>query len=113
ARLVYKLKATTDCLILTNLTCALNIPLTGSISGVGGTSGIVFEGVDFIQGYKTVGGCQGEPISEPILIGIDRDTYVAANCAGVDPVQVFTFCNIQGENIPFQAIRASFPTGSR
>ncbi|MGO3183307.1 MAG: DUF7507 domain-containing protein [Aequorivita sp.] len=113
ATLTYKLKATTDCQILSNDSCALNIPITGVMSGEGAISGVLFENYSFIQGHTAVGNCEGEPIVAPISIEIDKDAYVQANCAGVDPVQVFTFCNVEGSNIPFTDFSGFFPTGSR
>ncbi len=113
AKLTYKLKATTDCLILSTPGCALNIPITGTMSGQGALSGVVFTDYQLIQGYQNNGTCQGQPITDPINVEIDAAHYVQANCGGVDPVQVFTFCNVPGGNIPFTDISGFFPAGSR
>src|SRR5690606_32449544 len=113
AKLTYKLKATTDCLILSTASCAISIPITGVISGIGATSQIPVIDFPFIQGYETNGSCEGEPISDPIMVEMDSDEYVQNNCGGVDTDQIFTFCNIPGSTIPFTDISGFFPSGSR
>ncbi|MFV0377742.1 MAG: hypothetical protein ACK5JD_10635, partial [Mangrovibacterium sp.] len=115
ATLTYRLKVTTDCFILSNPNCSPVVSMSGSLSGVGATSGTSFSCLSIIQGHETDGQCVGEPITEPLTVTIDRDAYVAANCnGGVGyETQAFTYCNLSGTTVPFTDVNGHFPGGSR
>ena len=111
AELTFKLRATTDCTILKNITCSNVLSVDGVQSGTGGITGINFNNKNLIQGYTTTGSCQGNAIAAPILVNINAVDYVNQNCQEVPPVSSFVFCS-PGANIPITAINGSFPGGS-
>ncbi|HNW90091.1 MAG TPA: T9SS type A sorting domain-containing protein [Bacteroidales bacterium] len=107
--LVYRLRATTDCNLLTNIDCPPKIILDGSISGTGAISQVSTT-LDFIQGYQSQGPCGGVPIYNPLIITIDAEDYIAQNCAGQSNINL-TFCNI-GNSIPITQVSGNFLAGS-
>ena len=112
-KMTFKLRASTDCFVLSNSACVPQVTIDGICSGVGETSGTNFNDVKFIQGYQMEGTCQGEPIYDPVSIVIDRDQFVSTNCQGQDyTTQAFNYCNFTG-SIPFVNVTGHFPTGSR
>ncbi|MCR9016290.1 DUF7507 domain-containing protein [Aquiflexum gelatinilyticum] len=114
ARITFKLKATEDCLILSNPNCDAFISVGGSISGKGKISQSEFSGIQLTQGFLD-GDCEGEPIQTPLIIPIVGATeWANSNCGEVDLFDSFSFCNINPEEgIPFNSIAISFPVGIR
>ncbi|MCL6258909.1 gliding motility-associated C-terminal domain-containing protein [Aquiflexum sp. TKW24L] len=114
ARLTYKLKATEDCLILSNPGCEAFISVGGSISGKGKISQTDFSGIQLTQGFLD-GACEGEPIQTPLVIPISGALeWVQANCGELDLFSNFSFCNINSEEgIAVNTISLSFPKGIR
>jgi uncharacterized repeat protein (TIGR01451 family) len=113
AKITYKVKATTDCFILSNPHCVPTVSLVGSLSGTGATSQISFT-KPLIRGYETSGPCESVAITTPMEIIIDRDDYIAQNCQPPEDYETrsFTFCNISGATIPFMDVYPFFPAGS-
>ena len=107
--LTYRLRATTDCNLLTNIDCPPQIILDGAISGTGAISQVSAT-QDFIQGYQSQGPCGGVPVYNPLIISIDAEDYVAQNCAGQSNINL-TYCNI-GNTIPITQVAGNFVTGS-
>ncbi|MBT8317091.1 MAG: DUF11 domain-containing protein, partial [Lutibacter sp.] len=112
ATLTYKLRATTDCGLLVNTMCDSQVALNGTISGTGVTTSTSFTQLLY-QGYETSGPCEGEPIPTPIIVYIDGQDYVDANCSNYVPIRDFTFCNYESNQIQISEVQAEFPTGSR
>src|SRR5690625_3077393 len=112
--LTYKIKVTEDCALLANTNCDLFIELSGGISGKGAISGVEFDINDhpFIQGYEVDGSCEGRPITELIRMQIDAEDFVNAECENYDPSFHFAFC-YDGNDVLVNAIRSSFPAGTR
>ena len=110
AKLSFKLKATTDCQILSNSNCGSNIVVNGSANGVGAITGISFTGTKAIQGYTQNGTCIGQPIAQSLSIGINSANYVLANCQNVPVVRNFSFCNASSTVSPLE-IASNFPAG--
>src|SRR5690625_352176 len=112
--LTYKIKVTEDCALLANTNCDLFIVLSGGISGKGAISGVEFDINDhpFIQGYEVDGSCEGRPITELIRMQIDAEDFVNAECENYDPSFHFAFC-YDGNDVLVNAIRSSFPAGTR
>ncbi|HPS62399.1 MAG TPA: hypothetical protein PLK82_05025, partial [Bacteroidales bacterium] len=107
--LTFKVKTTEDCSILTNANCIpLSVSVTGTISGTGAITNIAINSKPLIQGYSTVGNCQGEPITNPIVTNING----TGNCSGTPPIPSFTYCNV-GSTIPITQVSGNFPAGSR
>ncbi|MCH6200129.1 gliding motility-associated C-terminal domain-containing protein [Aquiflexum sp. LQ15W] len=114
ARMSYKLKATEDCLILSNSNCDAFISVEGSISGKGKISESEFSGIQLTQGFLD-GDCQGEPIQTPLVIRIvGAAEWIQEKCGDVNLFDNFFFCNINPEEgIAFNTIAISFPAGIR
>lgn len=114
ARLTYKLKATENCLILSNSDCEAFISVGGAISGKGKISQNEFTGIQLTQGFLD-GTCEGEPILTPLVIPfLGATEWVLENCGEVDLFSTFYFCNINPEEgIAVDAISISFPKGIR
>ncbi|MDY0090409.1 MAG: hypothetical protein RBR78_08580, partial [Flavobacteriaceae bacterium] len=111
ASMTFKLRATDNCAILSNPNCANNIHVNGNASGTGSITGISFKDRPFILGYNTEGNCQGEPIYQPITVGIIAGNYVIENCVGVPLVQNFHYCN--GEtSVSAAQLASAFPPGT-
>jgi hypothetical protein len=81
ARLIFKLKATEDCSILTNTSCGNQIVVNGYTSGVGAITGIIFENGKMIEGYTESGACTGEPMPQTLTVNINGTNFVATNCS--------------------------------
>ena len=114
AELSFKFIVTTDCYTLMNPDCPLHVTLAGGVSsGIGVISGTPFTNKPFIQGYEQVGLCVGEPITDPIQIGIDPADYIADNCQGLPINRNFVFCEYESATIPLSEIAPSFPLGLR
>ncbi len=111
ATLTFKLKATTDCIILTNSSCSTSINLLGNFSGKGATTNIPTTNNKLIQGYQQNGICVGQPITNPLSVNIDSANYIAANCKGINPIQVFPICTLNA-TIPITEVTSGFPVGS-
>lgn len=107
--LTYRLRATTDCNLLTNIDCPPKIILDGTISGTGAISQVSTT-LDFIQGYQSQGPCGGVPIYNPLIITIEAEDYIAQNCAGQSNINL-TYCNI-GNTIPITQVAGNFLAGS-
>jgi len=107
--LTYRLRATTDCNLLTNIDCPPKIILDGTITGTGAISQVSTT-LDFIQGYQSQGPCGGVPIYNPLIITIEAEDYIAQNCAGQSNINL-TYCNI-GNTIPITQVAGNFLAGS-
>jgi gliding motility-associated-like protein len=113
AELSFNLEITTDCNILTNPNCPPNVTLAGGyVTGIGSISGSRFI-LPFIQGYENAGPCLGEPITDPLIIDIDADAYVAVNCINTPTEREFLFCDYTIATIPVSEIAGDFPSGLR
>ncbi|MFC6877624.1 hypothetical protein ACFQFB_10910, partial [Flavobacterium myungsuense] len=111
AKLSFKIKATLDCQILSNVSCGTTIFVEGTASGIGATTRIAFTGTKLIQGYTANGSCLGQPIAQALSIGINGASYVASNCQNAPLVRNFSYCN--GTNLVTpSAIASNFPAGS-
>ncbi len=111
ASLTFKLRATTDCSILSNSSCGNTILVNGTSSGVGAITGTVLNNKSFIQGYTQNGSCSGEPITQSIGMNIDATNYVATNCQNTPLVRNFNFCN-SSTTVAVSQIAPNFPIGS-
>jgi uncharacterized repeat protein (TIGR01451 family) len=109
--LTFTIKVTENCPILSNTNCDADIRINGLLNGTGQISLIPVNNQTFIQGYETSGVCIGEPITSPIIIEIDEQDYVNANCP-VGTINNFVYCNATS-NIPITQISGNFPSGSR
>ncbi|MCR9183294.1 MAG: hypothetical protein NXH73_10240, partial [Flavobacteriaceae bacterium] len=108
--LKFKLKATEDCLLLLNPGCITNIPINGTVTGVGGITGVPLNSQEFIQGYED-GTCLGQTISAPVFIDVLPGDFVAQNCQQTSIETAFTLCS-QDSSVPVSVISDSFPLGS-
>ncbi len=108
--LKYRLRATTDCAILTNPNCNPSIITQGTTSGVGTISQIPYN-LNFILGYTSSGACVNEPISGNLVTTIDAVDYINQNCQNTPLEYVFNYCSISG-SIPVSLISGTFPTGT-
>ena len=108
----FQIKVTEDCSILKNATCSQNVPLLGQISGTGAITGINFVDKPFYIGYNTSGVCVGQPILNPLNLGINAAAYVALNCQSTPDIREFVFCNYSGTTIPITSISGGFPPGT-
>jgi gliding motility-associated-like protein len=106
----YKLRATTDCAILTNPNCNASIITQGTTSGVGNVSQIPYN-LNFILGYNTSGACINEPISGNLVTTINATNYINQNCQNTPLEYVFNYCSITG-SIPVSLISSTFPAGT-
>jgi len=113
ATLTYTLQVTTNCVILSNANCEVAVTVDGIIEGTGATSNIEVSDVPFIQGYTTIGECEGEPIYDPVNVLIDAADYVNQNCQGTPAIPDFAYCNFPGGVIPVTEVLGNFPVGSR
>ena len=77
ATLNFTLKATEDCTILKQMSCANTIFIAGFSEGVGAVSGIEMHEYPFILGYGTSGNCNGNPIKGPITIAVDASFFIS------------------------------------
>jgi len=111
ASLTFKLRATTDCTILSNQNCLLPINVNGTSSGTGAITGVTFNNQSFIQGYTQNGGCVGQPIKQSISIDIDAANYINSNCQNTPIVRNFNFCN-SSTTVAVSQISPNFPAGS-
>ncbi|PWA04203.1 beta strand repeat-containing protein, partial [Flavobacterium psychrotolerans] len=111
AKLNFKIKATIDCQILSNSSCGSAIVVDGISTGAGATTGIIFNGTKFIQGYTQNGTCIGQPIAQSLTIGIDSANYVATYCQNTPLVRNFSYCNGSSLVSPSE-ITSNFPNGS-
>ncbi|MDY0315273.1 MAG: hypothetical protein RBR32_09385, partial [Bacteroidales bacterium] len=110
--LTFRIEATTDCSILSNINCSPEINVSGLMTGTGAISQTTFNNQLTTQGYQMEGECIGEPINEPIKFSIHSDNYVNTNCSGTPTVIEFQKCNITAP-IPITEFSGSFPAGSR
>lgn len=115
ASMTYTFEVTTDCFILSNPNCDPTVIVDGSAQGIGGTSGHIFSDLPFINGYVMNGICIGEPITDNIMVAIDRDAYISANCQPQSNyvTRTFYYCNVEGDSIPYTDVYGNFPAGSR
>ncbi|MGV9005004.1 MAG: hypothetical protein ACOH1G_13260, partial [Flavobacterium sp.] len=111
AKLNFKLKATTDCAILNNASCASIIGVGGTSTGIGATTSVPLNNSKLIQGYTQNGNCVGEPVPSPINVGINGASYVSANCPNSNVVRNFTFCS-SSTTVGTSEIASNFPAGS-
>ncbi|MDD5150936.1 MAG: SprB repeat-containing protein, partial [Flavobacterium sp.] len=111
ATLSFKIKITEDCSILKNSLCNQNTSISGLISGSGVITGVNFSNKPFFIGYSSDGGCVGDPILNPLLIGINSASYVTNNCADTPNSREFVFCT-SNQTIPITDISDGFPPGS-
>ncbi|MDY0099669.1 MAG: hypothetical protein RBR81_10750, partial [Bacteroidales bacterium] len=112
ATLTFTLKVTDDCRILAlSLGCDFEVTVDGTISGVGAVSGVPVS-TSFIQGYESVGECQGIAIGDPIVIPVDAVEYFNTYCQGTPAVPEFYYCNTE-ETIPVTDVLGNFPPGTR
>ncbi|UJP64655.1 DUF7507 domain-containing protein [Mongoliitalea daihaiensis] len=98
ATLVYTVKVTEDCSILTLASCESNVTMEGFVSGIGKNSGNEFTNLPFVYEIKE-GLCEGEEINTPLKIPIiNRAEFVAANCpefndfSGINTTDLPVFC---------------------
>ncbi len=115
AKLKFKLKATTDCLLLINEDCAPKVLLQGKIEGKGEYSGRDFSNLKFISGYKN-GNCENEPIYSPLTIDIDANSFVSTKCPDVEvgkgiAGKDYVFCEDTEVNI-YEYLLRLFPEGT-
>ncbi|WP_405198558.1 tandem-95 repeat protein [Christiangramia sp. LLG6405-1] len=114
AEITLKIKVTEDCDILKFLNCSsgASLDFKGSLNGKGKISGVNFENTDFIQGFDQSGACDGQPITRPLTIPIDAQSYIEENCSDSSDRKKFKFCESL-TNIPVSEIRNAFPSGTR
>ncbi|MCM4159038.1 hypothetical protein DHB64_03900, partial [Antarcticibacterium sp. W02-3] len=114
ADLTVKFKVTTNCTILKNSVCGdgFTIPITGNLSGKGKITGTTFNNVGVIQGYQKDGACQGQPVSDNLMVKINATSYIADNCQETPDDLVFNYCKSESE-IPVTDIKIILPEGSR
>ncbi|MGY6522718.1 MAG: hypothetical protein ACXIUD_13375, partial [Mongoliitalea sp.] len=114
ASLSYRLLATTDCRILSNVVCGSQVDVNGFTNGIGSFSQRTFTNKQFVKGFQNDGACADLPITGPITLSIDATNFVSSNCqdSGSESFDFF-FCNIDGQNIPVSEIRSNFPAGFR
>ena len=113
ASLRFKLKATENCAILSNPDCVNSIIVLGSTSGIGNITGTPFKDRGLILGYdNSNGSCQGQPIPQPLGVGINAGAFVAQNCQDVPLIRNFSYCNVT-EPIPASQLAAQFPPGTK
>jgi len=109
----FTLRATDNCAILSEPSCANEIPVTGTISGNGAITGFSVINAKLITGYETVGVCIGEPIYDPIITLIDVPAnFLTDNCTDDEIAANFNFCDTDA-TVPVSAIAAEFPVGTR
>ncbi|HTO37630.1 MAG TPA: HYR domain-containing protein [Brumimicrobium sp.] len=112
--LEFDLKITENCFLLNNPTCPPTVEMTGSVSGVGATSGSAFN-IDFIQGFEDDGACSDQPIKIPLVVGVDAEAYVLANCIPIPEVTEVYVCNYtQGVSTDldvYNDVKGQFPSG--
>lgn len=111
AEITFQLEVTTDCFLLTNPDCPPTVVLSGgNTTGEGAISGADFD-LPFVQGFEEAGLCIGEPITEPLIVDIDADTYVQNNCQSVSFNSDYVFCNYENATLPVDSISQYFPSG--
>ncbi|MFB9089043.1 HYR-like domain-containing protein, partial [Flavobacterium paronense] len=111
ARLTFKLKATTDCAILSNATCGSAMSVNGNSTGIGNTTNVPLNNSDFIQGYTQNGSCAGVAIPTPINIAINGTNYVTQNCPNSDYTRHFSYCSAS-TSVGTSEIASNFPLGT-
>ncbi len=79
ASFCFKLKATTNCLLLSN-SCGQDIPVTGYSNGTGVITDAHIVNQKFILGYVNSGECSNEKINGNLVAHINGAAYVVANC---------------------------------
>lgn len=79
ASFCFKLKATTNCLLLSN-SCGQDIPVTGYANGTGVITNTHIVNQKFILGYVDSGECTNEKINGNLVTHIDGAAYVTSNC---------------------------------
>ncbi|HQX03939.1 MAG TPA: hypothetical protein PKZ44_07460, partial [Flavobacterium sp.] len=113
ASLRFKLRATDNCAILSNPDCVNSIIVLGYTSGTGNITGTPFRNRGLILGYdNSNGSCQGQPIPQPLGVGINAGAFVAQNCQDVPLIRNFSYCNVT-EPIPASQLAAQFPPGTK
>ena len=111
AEISFQLEVTTDCNLLTNPDCPPQVVLAGGVTtGVGAVSGSSFD-LPFIQGFEDAAPCAGQPITDPLIVGIDATQYIADNCQGTPSTREFVFCNYEEATLPVDSIAGDFPAG--
>ncbi len=115
ARLTYTLRVTQDCFVLANQNCQPSVSMQGTMSGIGQISQIPFSNQPFIQGYIDGGNCEDEPISQPLIIQINRQQFIAANCIPLENYQskTFNYCRGGSAIVPFSTVASEFMPGTR
>ena len=108
----FKVKVTTDCAILKNSLCNQNISILGNMSGIGAITKVNFNNKPLYIGYNSTGTCIGEPILNPLNIGINSTAYVNNNCSTTPTIREFVFCTTN-PSIQITEITDGFPTGSK
>jgi len=80
ASYTFKLKATTNCFLLSGSGCNQNIPVTGVANGTGVITNTNIVNQSYILGYNASGPCSEEVINGIINVAINGNAYVGANC---------------------------------
>ncbi|WP_445738739.1 HYR-like domain-containing protein, partial [Mariniflexile sp.] len=92
ASISFTLTVTTSCSILNAGPVQKDIKLSGFFSGKGAVSGQEFTDIPFISGYENAAPCIGEPITDPITVGIDYIDYVDAPPTASKPNPITVQC---------------------
>ncbi|ERJ58681.1 Ig-like domain-containing protein, partial [Sphingobacterium paucimobilis] len=111
ATLTYKFKVTEDCFLLSNPICTPTLAVTGTVSGTGATTNASLgNSGTFISGFQNAGACVGEPIHDPVKLGI----AVGDRCKDYEyEARNFSICDGSTPQNILATVRAGFPSGTR
>lgn len=113
ATFCFKLKATTNCLLLNN-SCGQDIPVTGYANGTGVVTNTNIVNQAFILGYIESGECSHEKINGILMTHIDGTDYSMANCDQNYQDGVLDMEIVQNPNgFPVANISPLFPPGTK
>ena len=112
ANFCFKLKATTNCLLLNNA-CGQDIPVTGYANGTGVVTNTNIVNQQFILGYVESGECSNEEISGILNTHIDASAYSTANCDAGDLDGILDLEIVQSPSgYPVANVVPYFPPGT-
>mgnify|MGYP002136418057 FL=1 len=112
ANFCFKLKATTNCLLLNNA-CGQDIPVTGYANGTGVVTNTNIVNQQFILGYVESGECSNEEISGILNTHIDASAYSTANCGSGDLDGILDLEIVQSPSgYPVANVIPYFPPGT-
>lgn len=106
----YRIRVSSNCVLWAN-NCKQRVSIRPVFSGTGSNSNVSVSNESITIGYNTQGGCNSHitgEYSKEIEVSI-----ISESCAGIDPVQTFSYCNYPGATIPVADVRGHFPPGYR